>query len=142
MIVLDSNVVSELMKSTPDTGVTNWLTACPGDQLATTSITVAEIGAGIEVMPQGARKRGLQALWFQLLADGFGDRVYSFDRDAATVYGELFALRRRAGKPGSPFDLQIVSIARTRGCSVATRNVKHFEDCGVEVINPWSAAPA
>lgn len=142
MIVLDSNVVSELMRSVPDPGVSFWLAGCRGEQLSTTAITVAEITAGIEVLPAGTRRRGLLGRWQQLLADGFGDRIYAFDKDAATVYGELFARCRRAGKPSSPFDLQIVSIARIRGCAFATRNVKHFEDCGVEVINPWSAAPA
>ncbi len=142
MIILDSNVVSELMRPAPDPGVSAWLAGCSGEQLATTSITVAEIAAGIEVLPAGTRRRGLLGRWQQLLADGFGDRIYAFDKDAAVVYGELFARCRRAGKPSSPFDLQIVSIARIRGCSVATRNVGHFEDCGIEVINPWSAASA
>jgi hypothetical protein len=142
MIVLDTNVVSELMKSNPSAGVSAWLAGFGGDELATTSVTVAEICAGIEVLPAGARRRGLQERWQQMLEQGFGDRIFAFDKQAAKVYGELFAQRERAGRPGNPFDLQIVSIARARGCAVATRNVRHFDDCGVEVINPWSASPA
>ena len=142
MIVLDTNVVSELMKPLVDPKVRAWLAGCRSDRLATTAISVAEIGAGIEVLPAGARRRGLQQQWLQLLAEGFGDRIHAFDKEAATVYGELFALRRQAGRSTHPLDLQIAAIARTRGFVVATRNTRHFQDCGVELINPWSASPA
>lgn len=140
MIVLDTNVVSELMKTSPDARVQAWLSACRGDELATTSITVAEVGAGIEVLPSGARQHDLRARWQQMLAQGFGDRIYAFDKAAATVYGELFARRQRAGKPTGAFDLQIAAIAQVRGCRLATRNTGDFAGFGVEVINPWSAS--
>lgn len=142
MIVLDTNVVSELMKPVVDPKVRAWLAGCRSDRLATTSITVAEIGAGIEVLPAGAKRRGLQLQWRQLLADGFADRIHAFDKDAADVYGGLFARRRQAGRSTHPLDLQIAAIAHTRGFAVATRNTRHFEECGVGVINPWSAPPA
>jgi predicted nucleic acid-binding protein len=142
MIVLDTNVVSELMKPSVDPRVRAWLAGCSSDHLATTSITVAEIGAGIEVLTAGARRRGLQQQWRQLLAQGFGDRIHPFDKDAATVYGELFARRRQMGQATHPLDLQIAAIAHTRGFVVATRNTRHFEECGVDLINPWSTSPA
>jgi predicted nucleic acid-binding protein len=139
MILLDTNVVSELMRPTPDAAVLAWAKLRDIEDMATTVITVAEIGAGLECLPTGARRTDLQRRWDSLLAEGFAGRIMGLDKDAATMYGELFAQRQRAGRSIGAFDLLISAIARVRDLEVATRNVRDFEDCGVKVINPWSA---
>jgi predicted nucleic acid-binding protein len=139
MNLLDTRVVSELMRSAPDLRVIAWLQAQPMTELATSSITVAEIGAGIASLPAGARQRELRERWQQLRAEGFGDeRVLPFDDAAAGVYGELAGRCKRGGRTTDAFDLQIAAIAATRGLRVVTRNVRHFAHLGVEVLDPWS----
>jgi predicted nucleic acid-binding protein len=138
MILLDTNVVSELMRPNPDKTVLAWLRSRDLDEWATSVITVAEICAGLALLPSGTRRRDLQVRWERLLADGFGERILALDNSAAMAYGELYAQRQRAGRPASAFDLLIAAIARTHDIVVATRNVRDFEDCGVKVINPWS----
>jgi predicted nucleic acid-binding protein len=111
-------------------------------ELATSSVTAAEIGAGIAALPAGARQRDLRERWQRLRRTGFGeDRVLPFDTTAADVYGELFGKSRRSGRPVGAFDLQIAAIASVRGLRVVTRNVRDFADLGVDVLNPWSAEP-
>ena len=139
MILLDTNVVSELMRPAPDPAVLAWVEDRDIEKMATTVVTVAEICAGIACLPTGARRKDLQTRWDRMQADGFGARILGVDKDAATMYGELFAQRQRAGRSVGAFDLLISAIARVRGLQVATRNVRDFEDCGVKVINPWSA---
>lgn len=143
MNLLDTNVLSELMRSAPDSRVVAWLQAQPMAGLATSSVTVAEIGTGIASLPAGARQRELRERWQRLRDGGFGDeRVLPFDAAAAGVYGELAGQCKRAGRSTDAFDLQIAAIAAARGLRVVTRNVRHFAGLGVEVWNPWSAAPA
>jgi toxin FitB len=139
MILLDANVVSELMRPAPDAGVLARTKAQANDELATSVLTVAEIGAGLACLPAGARRRDLVARWSRPQDDGFGERIFSLDHVAATVYGELFAHRQRAGRAAAAFDLLIAAIAHVHGLAVATRNVRDFEDCGVQIINPWTA---
>ena len=139
MILLDTNVVSELMRRAPDVAVLAWTRAHADDELATSVVTVAEIGAGLACLPAGARRRDLMARWSRLQEDGFGDRIYGLDLAAAAGYGELFALRQRAGRAAAAFDLLIAAIARAHGLAVATRNVRDFDGCGVQIINPWTA---
>jgi predicted nucleic acid-binding protein len=138
MILLDTNVVSELMRRTPDVSVLAWIEAHDIEDMATTAVTVAEISAGVACLPAGARRRDLSARWDRLLADGFGGRILGLDTQAASVYGELFARRQRAGRSTAAFDLLIAAIARIHDLELATRNVRDFEDCDVRVINPWS----
>jgi len=140
MILLDTNVVSELMRPTPDASVLAWTKAQAVDELATSVVTVAEIGAGLACLPSGARRRDLVARWSRLQDDGFGERIFGLDHAAAKVYGELFAQRQRAGRTTAAFDLLIAAIAHTNRLAVATRNVRDFEDCGIQIINPWTAA--
>jgi predicted nucleic acid-binding protein len=139
MILLDTNVMSELMRTVPDPGVLSWLRSQAREQLATTSVTVAEVGAGLAVMPTGARRRDLQSRWDRLLQAGFGERVLAFDDTAAAVYPEIYAKRRRMGRPAGGFDMQIAAIARCRDAVVATRDAGDFEGCGVVIVNPWTA---
>ena len=138
MILLDTNVVSELMRPAPDAKVLAWTRAQAADELATSVVTVAEIGAGLSCLPLGARRRDLVARWSRLRDEGFGARIFGLDLEAAKAYGEIFAQRQRSGRPAATFDLLIAAIAQVHGLVVATRNVRDFEDCGVQFINPWT----
>ncbi len=137
MIILDTNVVSELMRERPGSGVRSWLTAQPASILFTTAITEAEILSGIAILPDGERRRGLAAAAQRAFGVLFGERVLSFDSKAAQAYAVIAAARRAAGHPISHADCQIAAIARSTGASVATRDADGFQGCGVDVINPW-----
>jgi predicted nucleic acid-binding protein len=137
MIVVDTNVASELMRPAPDSRVVGWLRAQDGGELYTTSITVAEIGYGVERLPDGARKALLGATAAHVFSS-FAERVLAFDFDAAGLYGEIVAARERGGAPIDGFDAQIAAICRRHGATLATRDVKDFEQTGVEIVNPWS----
>ena len=138
MLVLDTNVVSELMRERPSPEVLGWMDNQLTDNLFVTSITEAEIRTGIAILPEGERRRGLAAAAERLFSVLFSERILPFDSDAARAYATLAAERRDAGRPISQADCQIVAIARCRGASVATRDVDDFEKSGFEVINPWS----
>ena len=141
MILLDTNVVSELMRPAPAPAVLRWMDAQDPAALGTTTITVAELGAGIALLPAGARQQDFRARAAALLSQGFGERIFGFDLDAAAAYGDLLVQRRRIGRPPSGFDLLIAAIAHTRGMAVATRNVADFEGCNLPLINPWGPLP-
>jgi hypothetical protein len=138
MIVLDTNVISEVLRPVPEPSVLDWLANQPRSSLFTTTATRGEILYGIRLLSDGKRRRGLWDAAKKIFDDDFADQVLSFDSDAADMYAEIAASRRSAGKPISQFDAMIVAMARSRGASLATRNVKDFEDCGVDVINPWT----
>ena len=137
MFVLDTNVVSELMRARPDARVLRWMDSQLTDTLFMTSVTEAEIRTGIAILPEGERRRGLAASAERLFDVLFTARILPFDSDAAQAYAMLAAERRVAGRPISQFDCQVAAIARSRGASVATRNVDDFEGCGLSIINPW-----
>ncbi len=139
MIILDTNVISELMRDSPAHNVLTWLDAQLNSTLFVTAVTEAEIRTGIAIMPAGERRNRLVAA-AGLAFDGlFANRIWPFDSNAARGYAAIVAGRRNAGRPISQFDCQIASIARSRGAAVATRNVTDFDDAGIEVINPWSS---
>ena len=138
MLVLDTNVVSELMRERPNPDVLRWVDNQLTDNLFVTSVTEAEIRTGIAILPEGERQRGLAASAERLFSVLFSERILPFDSDAARVYAMLAAERRIAGRPISQSDCQIAAIARCRGTSVATRDVGDFEGSGIEVINPWT----
>ncbi len=139
MILLDTNVVSELMRPAPAAAVLGWLRAQRAEDVATTAIALAELCAGLALLPAGARKRDLQSRLDLLFARGFAGRVFGFTAPAASVYGDLFAARQRSGRPAAAFDLLIAAIAVAHGFVVATRNVADFHGCGVPLVNPWTA---
>lgn len=139
MIVLDTNVLSELMRGAPDSAVFAWVAARPRRELCTTSVNMAEILYGVAALPRGRRRSGLAAAAEAMFAEDFAGRVLPFDNSAARHYAEIVAARRRAGKPIEAFDAQIAAIAATRGAGIATRDSSGFWDCGVTLINPWSA---
>jgi len=137
MLVLDTNVVSELMRERPNSEVLHWVDDQSSGDLFVTSVTEAEVRTGIAILPEGERKRGLAAAAERLFSVLFSERILPFDSDAARTYAILAAERRAAGRPINQPDCQIAAIARCRGASVVTRNVNDFEGSGFEVINPW-----
>ncbi len=140
MIVLDTNVVSEMMK--PDSqrsgSVVTWLGHQRGERLFLTTITVAEILAGLAIMPDGKQRAGKQDAAERVIGL-FRDRILGFDMPATPFYAEAVTIRRREGKSIDAFDIVIGAIAGANGMSVATRNTVDFEDCGIDLINPWEA---
>jgi predicted nucleic acid-binding protein len=139
MIVLDTNVLSELIKPAPARHVTEWIASQPAASLYTTSITQAEILHGVMLLPSSKRRSAIEAAADEMFAQEFGGRVLAFGSEAGRHYARIAAARRRAGRPISHFDAQIAAIARSTGASVATRNVSDFEGCEVKLINPWPA---
>ncbi len=139
MIVLDTNVLSELMRPAPSERVVRWVAAQPATSLYTTSVTQAEILHGIMLLPLGRRRIALEAAAEAMFSEDFGGRVLPFGSEAAHPYARIAAERRRAGRPISHFDAQIAAIARSAGAEIATRNVADYDACGVQVINPWEA---
>ena len=139
MIILDTNVVSELMKHSPPPVVVAWMSEQTPDEIFTTTITMAEILYGIEVLPNGKRRDGLRREASATFAEDFAHRILFFDEGAAGMFAVIAAARRTLGRPISNFDAQIVAIARTHAATLATRNTGDFEGCGVRLINPWKA---
>jgi predicted nucleic acid-binding protein len=136
MIVLDTNVVSELMRATPSSRVLEWFRMHPATMLHVTAITVAEIHTGIALLPRGARRERLDAAARQMFAEDFADRCASFDAGAAEHYADIVVRRTRAGKPIAAMDAQIGAIARSRRATLATRNTSDFDGCGVTLEDP------
>ncbi len=137
MILLDTNVLSALMQQTPDPVVVRWLDEQPAESIWTTSITVFEICAGIELLERGRRRKRLEEVFSQLLTEDLEARVQPFDQLAALAAGTIAAARQRAGQTVEIRDVQIAGIATTRRAKLATRNIRHFEGAGVGLINPW-----
>jgi toxin FitB len=137
MIILDTNVISELMRATPAAAVVRWLNARPATSLYITSITQAEVLHGIQLLPKRKRRDAVAAAAAEAFEHDFAGRVLPFGSDAAIAYAEIAASRRRAGRPISGFDAQIAAITRAHDADLATRNVDDFEGCGVDVLNPW-----
>ena len=140
MFLLDTNIVSELLRPSPDPAVETWI----GDRRATdlyfSAIGEAELRYGVAVLPAGRRRAALASAIEAILREDFTDRVLPFDREAARDYADIAAMRRAASLTVPPTDCQIAAIARSRGMAVATRNVRDFENIGIEVIDPWTAA--
>jgi len=138
MIVVDTNVVSELMKAEPNESVRRWTLAQPGAALYTTAITLAEILYGIERLPSGQRKELLRSTATDVFA-AFADKVLPFDANAAAQYSHIVDTRDRLGQPIDGFDAQIASICRANDHLLATRNTKDFEHAGINLVDPWRA---
>ncbi len=138
MILLDTNVLSELMRPKPDPVVTAWLDAQSVDDLHISSITVAEILYGVARMPDGKRKQALYDLALAMFEEDFAGNILPFDTDAAVHYADLVAASEARGKVADMADGQIAAIARLHGAQIATRNVRHFESFGVPLVDPWA----
>jgi len=141
MIVLDTNVVSELMRATPAPAVRAWLRRTSSTGLYTTAVTVAEIRYGIARLPDGRRKHDLNQAANEIFA-AFPRQVLPFDLAAATAYADVVAGREGDGNPISGFDGQIAAICRSQAATLATRNTKDFIDTGISLIDPWQETTA
>ena len=140
MKILDTNVVSELIRPNRDENVVAWVDAQPLAELFVTAITEAELRYGVATMPNGKRKKGLEADVHGILQKEFAGRILPFDSKAAFQHAAIVSARRALGKPISQFHAQIAAIARANGATaIVTRNVDDFANTGVTVINPWSA---
>lgn len=140
MYVLDTNVVSELMRPTPDPSVEAWVAGHRAADLHFSSIGEAEIRFGVAIMPAGRRREALAAAIDGLMREDFSGRVLPFDSAAARAYAEIAAARRSVGRPVSLADCQIAAIARAHGLALATRNVRDFAGMGIEIADPWISA--
>jgi toxin FitB len=139
MIVLDTNVISAFIRPEPDQAVTSWLDMQPPESMWTTSISVYELRFGMEILAFGRRRHLLEEALTKALEEDFDGRVIPFDELAAQAAGRIGAARRLLGRTIEIRDVQIAGIAAVRKATIATRNIRHFEDLGVALINPWSA---
>jgi toxin FitB len=138
MIVLDSNIISELIATNPHHAVSRWFRFLSAEDVYTTAITEAEMRYGAAQLDSGRRKANFEGLLNRIFAVRFEGRVLPFDSAAANVFGDLVVRREKMGLHIDYPDLQIAAIALSRGANVATRNVSDYEHCGVELINPWN----
>ena len=139
MFVMDTNVASELMRPEPASTVAAWIAERDADELFLTAVSEAELLYGVAIMPAGTRRSTLETAMARWLDLGFADRILPFDSAAARAYAEIAAVRRRTGRPMGEADCQIAAISRSRGAVLVTRNVRDFEDTGIDVVNPWAA---
>ena len=137
MTILDTNVISALMQASPDAAVIAWLDQQAPDELWITSVTVYELRLGLALLPAGRRRRALEEALVVLLMDDLEHRVLDYDAAAATTAASLTAARRKRGLPADLRDTQIAGVVLARRATLATRNVRHFADLDVPVVNPW-----
>lgn len=136
MIVLDTNVLSSLMQQTPDESVISWLDRQPRTSIWITSVTVLEVRFGLQIMPAGKRRTALMEAFDEVL-DKLGQRIVAFDTEAARHAADLWAARRKKGRPGDLRDSMIAGIVLAQHATLATRNTAHFEELSVRLVNPW-----
>lgn len=141
MIVLDTNVLSALMRDEPDQAVVAWLDAQPSESIWITSVTVFEVRTGLDLLDATRRRQRLQSAFDRLIATHLDHRVLAFDVAAANSAGALVAARQRAGRSIEVRDAQIAGIALARKGELATRNTRHFQGLGLRLIDPWSPRP-
>ena len=141
MIVLDSNVISELMQAKPETVVMKWLDDLPSESIWTTSVCVYEILYGINILAKGKRRQALKEAFEKTLDQDMEGRVLDFDSAAAWEAADISAKLRSEGRPVDSRDVQIAGIVASRHGILATRNTKHFVDTGVSLLNPWGEGP-
>jgi hypothetical protein len=140
VIVLGTDVISELVRQVPDLGVLAWLDALEISDVATTAVTAAELRYGVASLPDGHRKRELAAVIHGILAEDFQGRVLPFDEGSAVQYADIVTRRKRIGRPIGIADAQIAAICCDLGAILATRNTADFEETGIQLTNPWKLA--
>lgn len=140
--LLDTNVLSELLRAAPEPMLLAWFAAQPSESLFVSAVTQAEMMLGARLLPPGKRRASLEAALGAMFSEDFAGRVLPFGSAAVSAYVDIVAVRRAAGRPVSQFDAQIAAIARHAGAKLATRNVNDFENCGVSVVNPWTVSAA
>ena len=139
MFVLDTNILSAMMRPEREPKVAAWIAAQAPDLLFTTALSQAEILSGLAIMADSRRRRDLEAAARAVFVEDFEGRILPFDGRAAVAYADLFAARRQSGRPMATLDLMIASVARSHGAGVVTRDARGFEGCGLTLINPWEA---
>ena len=139
MLVLDTNLVSELMRPQPEVAVLAWVGAQPMKEMAITAVSSMEIRFGIHILPEGKRRSELDRKFSELIAQGFAGRILPFDGQAGEACADIRAMRQRTGRRISTEDAMIAAIAKVHGATVITRDANGFAGCGVPVINPWEA---
>jgi predicted nucleic acid-binding protein len=139
VILLDTNVLSALMRREPDQSVIAWLDAQPAESIWTTSVTVFEVRLGLEVLADGRKRRGLEEAFARALELDLENRIAVFDRWAAEAAARIAAERRRAGRALEIRDVQVAGIATARRAALATRNLRHFEGLSLDLVDPWSS---
>jgi len=137
MIIVDTNVVSEMMRAVPEPIVLRWFSSQADEDLKVTAITLAEILYGIELLASGKRRDALQAGAEKMFGVVLAGHILTFDDKAARAFAVITSSRRKQGRPISDFDAQIAAIARANGATLATRDTDDFAGCGVRLINPW-----
>jgi predicted nucleic acid-binding protein len=130
-------VISEIMKAAPSPRVMEWWSQQPSAELFTTTVTMAEVLYGIEILPRGKRRDSLLAVADLVFTQDLAGHILPFDEEAARAFAAIAASRRAQGRPIAELDAQIAAVARTRRAAIATRNTSDFEGCGVSLINPW-----
>lgn len=138
MIILDTNIISELMKPIPDKLVINWMDNQKSSHLFITTITIAEISYGLHALPEGKRRNFLINSFDKAIMTAFIGRILTFDELSAHQYGKIMSARKELGQPLGVPDGQIASIASRHGAMIATRNIRDFLNCGLQVINPFN----
>jgi predicted nucleic acid-binding protein len=139
LILLDTNVLSALMRREADPGVVAWLDAQPPESIWTTAVTVFEIRFGLEILADGRRRKALEEAFARALEEDFDGRVLPFDQTAAEAAAIIAARQREAGRPIEIRDVQIAGITAARKATLATRNTRHFEGTGITLIDPWAS---
>jgi hypothetical protein len=137
MILLDTNVISEMMRSKPEPAVSAWLDRRPEEELWTASVVIAELLSGIDLMPVGRKQAALREAVEGMIAGDFRGQILNFDVPAARSYGRVLASRKRIGRPIKEMDALIAATTLANGATLATRNMSDFEDCGISLVNPW-----
>lgn len=137
MMLIDTNIISEMMKPIPDVNVMKWLDQQEILQLFVSTITLAEISYGINILPEGGRRSKLEIAFEKAIFEAFTNRILTFDESAAHLYGQIMGHRKTLGQPMGVPDGQIAAIARAHDMSIVTRNIRDFSDCGLQVINPF-----
>lgn len=138
--LLDTNVVSALLRAAPETAVLAWFARQPPETLFVSAVTQAEMLLGARLLPAGKRRAALEKALRATFDEDFSGRILPFDSAAVPAYVDIVSARRAAGRPISQFDAQIAAVARQHGARLATRNVDDFEGCGLIVVDPWSRA--
>ena len=139
MIILDTNVISEVFNPVPSPKVLDWLQQQADGEVFTTAITRGELLFGAHILPSGQRREALLAGLLRIFAARSPASVLPYDESAADAFAQITATRRAQGRPGNQSDMMIASIAHSSGAKLATRNVKDFVGCGIEVLDPWQA---
>lgn len=140
--VLDTSVLSELLRDRPSPAVLAWLAAQAPDSLSVSAVTQAEMMLGARLLPKGKRRSALERALSAMFDEDFSGRVLPFDSRAVPAYVDILAERRLLGRPMSQFDAQIAAITRSQGATLATRNTADFEHCGIALIDPWAGPQA